>query len=148
MKLSLSCVGGEIEDEFSARLKQNLSHIYKFVSNEMIHLFELGSELGIAKNLLLKLRSVLSQQYSGDITILPDMMTLYRINELLCNPTKEFILREITNGAQATWPKISIIQNHCGQEFALDKAISFIKGRMIVSSSTKSPLQFLTPLLD
>lgn len=142
LKLSLSCVGGEIEDEFSARLKQNLSHIYKFVSNEMIHLFELGSELGIAKNLLLKLRSVLSQQYSGDITILPDMMTLYRINELLCNPTKEFILREITNGAQATWPKISIIQNHCGQEFALDKAISFIKGRMIVSSSTKSPLQF------
>lgn len=142
LKLSLSCVGGEIEDEFSARFKQNLSSVYKFMSNELIHLFEVGSELGFAKNLLLKMRSVLSQQYSGDITILPEMNTLLRFTDLICNPTKAFILREITNGAQATWPKISIIQNHCGQEFALDKAISFLKGKIIVSSSIKNPLQF------
>ncbi|KAL3237560.1 triacylglycerol lipase [Nakaseomyces bracarensis] len=142
LKLSVSCVGGEIEDEFSARFKQNLSSVYKFMSNELIHLFEVGSELGFAKNLLLKMRSVLSQQYSGDITILPEMNTLLRWTDLICNPTKTFILREITNGAQATWPKISIIQNHCGQEFALDKAISFLKGKLIVSSSIKNPLQF------
>ncbi|CAI1582188.1 hypothetical protein SEUBUCD646_0K03040 [Saccharomyces eubayanus] len=142
LKLSLSCVGGEIEDEFSARLKQNLSSIYNFMANEAIHILEIGSEMGIAKNALTKLRSVLSQQYSGDITILPDMNMLFRIKELLSNPTKEFLLREITNGAKATWPKISIIQNHCGQEFALDKAISYTKGRMIVTSSLKNPLQF------
>ncbi|CAI4650145.1 CBM_collapsed_G0036740.mRNA.1.CDS.1 [Saccharomyces cerevisiae] len=142
LKLSLSCVGGEIEDEFSARLKQNLSSIYNFMANEAIHILEIGSEMGIAKNALTKLRSVLSQQYSGDITILPDMCMLFRIKELLSNPTKEFLLREITNGAKATWPKVSIIQNHCGQEFALDKAISYIKGRMIVTSSLKTPFQF------
>ena len=135
-------MGGEIEDEFSARLKQNLSSIYNFMANEAIHILEIGSEMGIAKNALTKLRSVLSQQYSGDITILPDMSMLFRIKELLSNPTKEFLLREITNGARATWPKVSIIQNHCGQEFALDKAISYIKGRMIVTSSLKTPFQF------
>ncbi|CAI4045379.1 triacylglycerol lipase SKDI_11G2970 [Saccharomyces kudriavzevii IFO 1802] len=147
LKLSLSCVGGEIEDEFSARLKQNLSSIYNFMANEAIHILEIGSEMGIAKNALTKLRSVLSQQYSGDITILPDMNMLFRIKELLSNPTKEFLLREITNGAKATWPKVSIIQNHCGQEFALDKAISYIKGRMIVTSSLKTPLQFADSII-
>lgn len=142
LKLSVSCVGGEIEDEFSARLRQNLGKMYNFMSNEMIHLLEIGSELGIATNTLTKFRSVLSQQYSGDITILPDMGMMFRINELLSNPTRNFLLREITNGARATWPKVSVIENHCAQEFALDKAISFLKGKIIVSSSIRNPLQF------
>ncbi|CCK69746.1 triacylglycerol lipase KNAG_0C06530 [Huiozyma naganishii CBS 8797] len=142
LKLSVSCVGGEIEDEFSARLRQHMATLYKFMSDEVIHLLEIGSEIGIAKNTLTKFRSVLSQQYSGDITILPDLSMLARINELLSNPTKEFLLREFTNGARTTWPKISIIENHCGQEFLLDKAISLMKGKMIVSSSLKNPLQF------
>ncbi|CCC66883.1 hypothetical protein NCAS_0A03250 [Naumovozyma castellii] len=142
LKLSVSCVGGELEDEFSARFRQNLSKVYDFLSNEMVHLLEMGSEIGIAKNTLTKFRSVLSQQYSGDITILPDLSMLFRINELLANPSKDFILREVTNGVKATWPKISIIENHCGQEFALDKAISYLKGKIIVSSSIRNPLQF------
>ena len=142
LKLSLSCVGGEIEDELSARLKRNLTKMYNFMADEMIHLFEIGCEIGIAKSTLTKLRSVLSQQYSGDITILPDMNTLLRFKQLLSNPSKEFLLREITNGARATWRKISIIENHCGQEFALEKAISHLRGRIIVSSSIRNPLQF------
>ncbi|QLQ81976.1 hypothetical protein HG537_0G02300 [Torulaspora globosa] len=143
LKLSLSCVGGDIEDEFSARLKQNLTNVYNFMANEAIHILELACELGVAKNALTKMRSVLSQQYSGDITILPDMKMLFRLNELLANPSREFLLRETTNGARATWPKVSIIQNHCGQEFALDKAITYLKGRIIGSSSIRNPLQFV-----
>lgn len=142
LKMSLSCVGGDIQDEFSAKVKQGLTTCYNFMANEAIHYLEMGCELGIATNTLTKLRSVLSQQYSGDITILPDMNMLLRINELLTNPTKEFILRETTNGARSAWPKISIIQNHCGQEFALEKAISFLKGKMLMSSTIRNPLQF------
>lgn len=142
LKLSVSCVGGEIEDEFSARLRQQLGKLYNFCSNEIIHLLEMGSEIGIARNTLTKFRSVLSQQYSGDITILPDMKMLLRINKLLTNPTHEFLLNEISNGIRATWPKISIIENHCGQEFALDKAISQLRGKIIMSSYIKNPLQF------
>lgn len=142
LKLSLSCVGGDIEDEFSARLKQGLSTAYKFMANEAIHALELGCEFAVAKNILTKLRSVLSQQYSGDVTILPEMSQIFRLPELLANPSKAFLLRETVSGARATWPKISIIQNHCGQEFALDKAITFLKGKIIVTSSIKNPLQF------
>lgn len=142
LKLSVSCVGGEIEDEFSARLRQQLGKLYNFCSNEIIHLLEMGSEIGIARNTLTKFRSVLSQQYSGDITILPDMKMLLRINKLLTNPTHEFLLNEISNGIRATWPKIPIIENHCGQEFALDKAISQLRGKIVMSSYIKNPLQF------
>lgn len=138
LKLSLSCVGGDIEDEFSAKLKQTLSNVYYFMANEAVHFLEIAGEIGIAKNTLMKMRSVLSQQYSGDVTILPDMEMLLRFKELLTNPTKQFLLREISNGARATWPKVSIIQSHCEQEFALDKAISFLKGKIIVSSSLSS----------
>lgn len=142
LKLSLSCVGGDIEDEFSARLKQSLASVYNFLANEAIHILEIGCELEIAKNPLTKLRSVLSQQYSGDVTILPEMNQILRISELLANPSIGFLLRETVNGTRATWPKVPIIQNHCGQEFALDKAITFLKGKIIVTSSIKNPLQF------
>ncbi|SCU85312.1 LAME_0D00892g1_1 [Lachancea meyersii CBS 8951] len=144
LKISVSCVGGEIEDEFSARFRQNLSSVYNFVSNEIIHVLEIVTELGIATNVLTKFRSILSQQYSGDITILPDIKMLFRLNELLANPSTDFLLRETVNGARATWPKISIIKNHCEQEFELDKAISYLKGKIISNPSftTKNPFQF------
>ncbi|SCU83418.1 LAMI_0C03136g1_1 [Lachancea mirantina] len=144
LKMSVSCVGGEIEDEFSARLRQNLSSVYEFLVNEIIHVLELGTELGLATNFLTKFRSILSQQYSGDITILPEIGMLFRMNELLANPSKEFLLRETVNGARATWPKISIIKNHCLQEFELDKAISILKGKIISSPlfTTKNSMQF------
>ncbi|CEP60752.1 uncharacterized protein LALA0_S01e18140g [Lachancea lanzarotensis] len=144
LKMSVSCVGGEIEDEFSARFRQNLSSVYNFVSNEIIHVLEIVTELGIATNVLTKFRSILSQQYSGDITILPDIKMLFRLNELLANPSTDFLLRETVNGARATWPKISIIKNHCEQEFELDKAISYLKGKIISNPTftTKNPFQF------
>ncbi|CCH62820.1 hypothetical protein TBLA_0I01620 [Henningerozyma blattae CBS 6284] len=138
LKLSLSCVGGNVEDEFSARLKSNLSKICDFMSREIVHYFDIIYELGFCKNLLIKLRSILSQQYSGDITILPDLRSPLNMTQLLANPTNEILLREVTNGARATWPKVSIIKNHCSQEFALDKAIAFLKGKIIVSSSINS----------
>ncbi|AET39112.1 triacylglycerol lipase Ecym_4030 [Eremothecium cymbalariae DBVPG len=144
LKLSLSCVGGEVEDEFSARLKQNLSTVYNFMANEVIHMLEVGTELGLARNVFTKLRSVLSQQYSGDVTILPDLKMLLRIKDLLSNPTQEFLLRETVNGARATWPKISIIKNHCGQEFELDRVINYLKGKLISKpSQSHGTLQFV-----
>ncbi|CDO91865.1 unnamed protein product [Kluyveromyces dobzhanskii CBS 2104] len=131
LKLSVSCVGGEIEDEFSARFKMALGKVYKYMVSEVVHALEIATEIGIGTNVLTKLRSVLSQQYSGDITILPEMNMLLRFDELLSNPTQEFLLREATNGARACWPKLSIIKHHCGQEFELDKMINYLKGKII-----------------
>ncbi|SSD60844.1 related to Lipase 5 [Saccharomycodes ludwigii] len=134
LKLSISCVGGEIEDEISARFKTKLNQISSFCVNEVVHLLEMGTELGIATNLLTKLRSVFLQQYSGDITILPDLKMLLSFNKMLKNPTQNFLLEETIEGARATWPKMSIIKNHCAQEFELDKAITYLKTQIISNS--------------
>ncbi|CCF57880.1 hypothetical protein KAFR_0D02330 [Kazachstania africana CBS 2517] len=142
LKFSNSCVGGEIEYEVSAKLRNHLSQMYNFTVNEIVHYMEMIGELGFAKTIMSKLRSVLSQQYSGNITILPDVTMMLKSTDLLTNPTQKFLLEETTYGARATWPKLSIIHNSCGQEFALDRAIQHLKGKIIMSSSIKNQLQF------
>lgn len=142
LKLSVSCVGGEIQNEVSAKFKQHLTNIFKYMTNEVIHGLDILSEFGIARNTTTKLASVLSQQYSGNITILPDISMLNQSHELLRNPSRSFLLRETTLGARATWPKLSMIKNSCGQEFLLDKAITYLQTKLLMSSSIKNPLQF------
>ncbi|KAL6947515.1 hypothetical protein ACO0RG_000089 [Hanseniaspora osmophila] len=134
LKLSVSCVGGEIEDEWSAKFKYRLNKISKYVLDEAIHLLDLTIELGITPNLLTKFKSVFLQQYSGDITILPDMDILKLLPEMLSNPTKKFLVTQVVNGLHSTWPKISIIKNHCIQEFALDSAILYLKSELITNN--------------
>ncbi|GMG28751.1 unnamed protein product [Ambrosiozyma monospora] len=130
LKMSIECVGGEVENEYSAKLKQLLHHGYNLVTTEAMHYLEVLSEIGIATNICTKLKQVLSQQYSGDITILPDIR-LTELNKLLANPTPEFIWDCIVRGARATWPKVSIIKNHCSVEFCLDKSITAIRSRIV-----------------
>lgn len=141
LKMSVSCVGGDVQNEFTARLRKHATQIGDFFAEEVIHLLEMGCELEISKNILTKLRSMLSQQYSGDVTILPDMKMIFQSDKLLLNPTRYFLLFLSTYGARATWPKIHIIKNHCNQENALDKAISYLKEKMIMASSIKNPLR-------
>ncbi|KAH3675026.1 hypothetical protein WICMUC_002858 [Wickerhamomyces mucosus] len=129
LKLSVTCVGGEIENEYSALFKTKLGQLYEILSSEAIHYLQMAEEVGIFRNITSKLRSVLSQQYSGDITILPDLEEIMKLNKLLANPTPEYLLESTIKGARATWPKISIIRNHCGLEFSLDEAIKQLRIR-------------------
>lgn len=143
LKNSLSCVGGEIQTELSAQLKHKITSLFHFVSNEIIHGLDMLAECGIATNVMAKLASILSQQYSGHITILPEVSMLSQSCELLRNPSRSFLLRETTLGARATWPKLSMVQNNCGQEFMLDKAITRLKTQLLMTSAIKNPLQFV-----
>lgn len=133
LKVSVSNVGGDIENKISIRFKSFLNNVYDFVACEFIHYLQVLNEMDIYKNLSNKLISILSQNYSGDITILPD----FKISDFVSifdNPTPEFLLDFIFRGARAAWPKLTVIHNHCGVEFALDKAISTLRGKVITSS--------------
>lgn len=132
LKMSVTCVGGEIENEVSSKLKNYLTNIYDFMASEVIHYLEVLNEAGIGLNLSTKLISILSQQYSGDITILPDF-NIKDFTKIFENPTPEFLLECIVRGARAAWPKVTVIKNHCGVEFALDKAITQLRGKIITS---------------
>ncbi|CAI2022548.1 hypothetical protein SEUBUCD646_0H01320 [Saccharomyces eubayanus] len=142
LKFSNTCVGGEIEKEITARFKNQLTKIFKFVSNETIHLLDILKEVEFHPYLVTKLKHLFLQQYSGNVTILPDLSMVGQFHEILKNPSQLFLLHQTTLGARSTWPKMAMIQNNCGQEFALDRTITFLKEKIIISSSIRNPLQF------
>lgn len=140
LKVSVSDVG--MND--TTWIKGLLSNVYDFVSCEMVHYLSIFNEMDIQKNLSNKLISILSQNYSGDITILPSYHASDFLN-IFQNPTPAFLVDFIVRGAKACWPKITLINNHCGIEFALDKAITTLRGKLI-SNSLKSKKNSSTPV--
>lgn len=109
----------------------SLSHLAK---GEVLHRMHTLAELGILPNLLTKTVSVLSQKYSGDITILPEI-SYADFPRMLSNPTREFMHQAMLSGEKATWPKMSIIKNHCAIELALDDAVQKLRARVVFSPS-------------
>ncbi|KAL6849621.1 Lipase 5 [Amphichorda felina] len=101
---------------------------------EALHRLQFLAEMGVWPNLATKLRSVLSQKYSGDITILPDM-NLQDLRSLMANPTTDFMLRSCLAGERATWPKLSRIRDRCATELALDGAVHRLRARVVFSGN-------------
>ncbi|CZT10893.1 probable TGL4 Triacylglycerol lipase involved in TAG mobilization [Rhynchosporium agropyri] len=102
--------------------------------DEALHRMQVLAELGIFPNLVSKARSVLSQKYSGDITILPEIE--YKdFPRMLKNPTAEFMVQACLCGERATWPKLSRIRNHCAIELELDAAVQKLRARVVFSPS-------------
>ncbi|KAK9433958.1 acyl transferase/acyl hydrolase/lysophospholipase [Lipomyces doorenjongii] len=112
---------GIIAEVFSKSAKVS-DRVMKLAVSETMHRLLMSSELGVLPNLCTKLRSVLAQTYSGDITILPEVY-VSELPKILKNPTPQFLLDAKLRGQRATWPRISIIRNHCAIELALDAAI-------------------------
>ena len=101
---------------------------------EALHRMLTLAEMGIFPNALTKAVSVLSQRYSGDITILPEI-SYADFPRILSNPTPEFMEQAMLSGERATWPKLSRIRNHCAIELALDEAVQKLRTRVVFSSS-------------
>jgi len=101
---------------------------------EALHRMRTLAEMGIFPNALTKAVSVLSQKYSGDITILPEI-SYADFPRILSNPTPEFMQQAMLSGERATWPKLSRIRNHCAIELALDETVQKLRTRVVFSSS-------------
>jgi TAG lipase / steryl ester hydrolase / phospholipase A2 / LPA acyltransferase len=101
---------------------------------EALHRMHVLTELGIFPTYFTKVRSVLSQRYSGDITILPEISYAH-FPRVLQNPTTDFMLEAMLSGERASWPKLSRIQNHCAIELALDDAVQQLRARIVFSRS-------------
>lgn len=117
--------------------RDDQSWVYTFTSvarDEALHRLQFMAEMGIFPNLMTKFRSILSQKYSGDINILPEM-TLDNLPVLLSNPTTDFMLRACLIGERATWPKLSRVRDRCAVELALDRAVHRLRTRVIFSES-------------
>lgn len=102
--------------------------------DEALHRMQVLAELGVFPNLVTKCKSILSQKYSGDITILPQIY--YKdFPRMLKNPTSDFMVQACLSGERATWPKLSRIRNHCAVELALDAAVQDLRARVVFSPS-------------
>ncbi|ROV92825.1 hypothetical protein VPNG_09099 [Cytospora leucostoma] len=102
--------------------------------DEVLHRLHFLAELGVFPTAVTKLRSVLSQRYSGDITILPEP-NVQDITRVLKNPTVDFMKRAMLAGERATWPKLSRIRDRCAVELAIDRSIQVLRARCLFSKS-------------
>ncbi|RGB35174.1 acyl transferase/acyl hydrolase/lysophospholipase [Rhizophagus diaphanus] len=103
--------------------------------SELQHRMNQLSELGVAQNLIYKVQSIMSQRYYGDITIVPNISHSDFL-KILSNPTPETIREATLKGERATWPKISIIKNHCQIELTLDEIVFRLRGRGLDSHNS------------
>ncbi|KFA55704.1 hypothetical protein S40293_05264 [Stachybotrys chartarum IBT 40293] len=103
---------------------------------EAMHRLHFMAEIGFFPNLATKFRSILSQKYSGDITILPQT-NVQDLPRVLTNPTPEFMQRSCLAGERATWPKLGRIRNQCAIELALDRAVHQLRTRVVFSESQR-----------
>lgn len=114
-----------------------LNAMTNLAREEALHRMNVFSEMGVFQNEFLKTASILSQKYSGDINIFPEIPYAHFLR-ILQNPTTEFILQTCLSGEQATWPKISRVRNHLAIELALDSAVQTMRARVALSPSRLS----------
>jgi TAG lipase/steryl ester hydrolase/phospholipase A2/LPA acyltransferase len=113
--------------------REDLEWLYTITSlakEEALHRLHFMAELGIMPNLVTKFQSILSQKYSGDINILPEI-SMQDLPRLLANPSTEFMQRTCLIGERATWPKLSRIRDQCAIELALDRAVHRLRTRVV-----------------
>jgi TAG lipase/steryl ester hydrolase/phospholipase A2/LPA acyltransferase len=133
-KLEAAKLRGEDESHW-------LNTITTLAKEEALHRLHFLAEMGIFPTLATKFRSILSQKYSGDITILPEV-SLHELPKLLTNPTSDFMVRMGVSGERATWPKLSRIRDRCAIEMALDHAVHQLRTRVVFSESQQDLRKF------
>lgn len=101
---------------------------------ELLHRFQGLVEVGILPNVMTKAKSILSQRYSGDITIFP-RISYADFPRVLSNPTPEYVRGCMLEGQRATWPRMSRIQNHVAIELSLDDTIQKLRARVVFTPS-------------
>ncbi|KAK4136301.1 patatin-domain-containing protein, partial [Trichocladium antarcticum] len=104
------------------------------VMDEGLHRLQTLADMGLLPNLITKLRSILMQEYLGDITIFP-AISIRDAHLVLSNPTADFMMRNCLLGERATWPKLSRIRDRLAIEVALDQAVHTLRARAVFTKS-------------
>ena len=89
-------------------------HIGQLAKTNSIFAIDIIERLTSNKNAKLaihKVRSIIDQQYVGNINILPERQ-LRNLAQVLSNPTLESITTLIGSGEKATWPQLDVIERN------------------------------------
>eukprot|EP01125_Pyxidicula_operculata_P006169 TRINITY_DN2151_c0_g1_i2.p2 TRINITY_DN2151_c0_g1~~TRINITY_DN2151_c0_g1_i2.p2 ORF type:complete len:402 (-),score=58.45 TRINITY_DN2151_c0_g1_i2:2126-3331(-) len=101
------------------------------VSSEIKHRVKQLTKLGVLPKAYF---AVMSQNYSGHITVVPTL-SFDDWMHLLANPTTEWIKECTFKSEHNTWSHLSMIKHHCAIELELDYAVQSLRRRL----STERP---------
>lgn len=126
--------------QHSASNWPSLSRVCNMVKNvagqEVLHVAQQLRNCGINPPQL-RWASILSQQYTGDINVLP-AISVKEVFSLLTNPTPEFMRAASRDGERATWPKVYRIKNCVAIELGLIRAIHTLRERVNFGPEAKA----------
>lgn len=107
-----------------------MNFLKKQIKAYIKNIAEFGLNTNVLKFLDIGLIPLLTQKYEGDITICPtDKISLAELLRIvLINPTEETYPEIVKAGERACWPYIARIRTMCRIEFALERAVRYLRG--------------------
>ncbi|EPY50807.1 triacylglycerol lipase [Schizosaccharomyces cryophilus OY26] len=123
-------------------LERCTKKVIDLAAQEVSLTFRLLSEMGICSTLFTKLQSVITQKYSGDITILPKL-NYRQVKKVIQNPTPSFLLDAMARGKRGTWKRIPVTRNHCAIEMFLEIAYARIVKKLQAEGKTKREIDMI-----
>lgn len=116
-----------------------LSFLKKQMKAYIKNIAELGLNTNVLKFLDIGLIPLITQKYEGDITVCPtdEYSMLYLLRTSLANPTKDSFQQIIASGERASWPHISRVRTMCRIEFALERAVRYLRGEQAIEDERK-----------
>jgi len=112
--------------------------IKQLATSEISHRISQAANLGIIPRQLDFFLGVMSQNYKGNITIVPEL-TINDYANLLANPTPEWIRECILKSERNTWCLLSMIKHHTAIEVALEDAVQRL--REIINEEPQSAIE-------
>ena len=116
-----------------------LNSVYAFEMMENMVGYE-GLQLGIHK-----LRSIVEQQYVGDINILP-RRSIDNVTRILSNPSFQGIQDLIQSAEKATWPQLDLIKRNTKISKTFRKYTKLLKKREAQLLSGRSGMRLVQNL--
>jgi len=112
------------------RLFRFLAHeFHLYTTTLLVNLREFGILRGLGF-----INSLFTQKYTGDVTIVPDVV-IKDYTGILSNPSYRYILRCADISEQSTWKHISRLQGLCAVEFTIDECLTHLRSQLVMDRS-------------
>ncbi|KAI8638614.1 acyl transferase/acyl hydrolase/lysophospholipase [Parasitella parasitica] len=128
-------------------LRTSINFALRLIKEEFQHRCSQLIEIGVSSNAILRLQSVLSQRYVGDITLSPEL-TFTDVGKILTNLSRAEAVNFIERGERVAWDHLSKIHHSLKIELAIDAAIYKLR-KVLLGESPQIPheLVMATPSL-
>ncbi|KAG7388459.1 mitogen-activated protein kinase tyrosine protein phosphatase sdp1 [Phytophthora pseudosyringae] len=117
-----------------------MSFLKKQMKAYIKNIAEFGLNTSVLKFLDIGFIPLITQKYEGDITICPtdEVPAAKLLRTVLSNPTLETFPEILLAGERACWPALARIRTMCRVEFALERAVRYLRGEQALEDERRS----------